>query len=68
VYYEINVALRGRHFFATAERSITTRAAAAEVYWLFVRKFPDSEGYTITVSQRSTTGTEITPEELPNEA
>lgn len=64
MWYEINVAKQGRHFFATAERSITTRAAAAELYWLFVSKFPDSEGYTISVSQRSNTGIQLDAEDL----
>ena len=57
MYYEINVSLNGAHFFATAERSLTTETKARRVYALLREKFPESEGYSHTVSRRETTGT-----------
>ena len=50
MYYEINVSLNGQHLFATAERSITTSWEAEKVYNLFKEKFPESEGYKISVT------------------
>ena len=41
--YEINVARGGRHWFATADRSLTTRQEADECFDALVRAFPDCE-------------------------
>lgn len=49
MYYEINVSLNGRHLFATAERSITSRIQMEKMYELFLEKFPESEGYKLSV-------------------
>ena len=51
MYYEINVSKNGRHFFATAERSITSFTQAEGMYMLFKEKFPESEGYEISITQ-----------------
>lgn len=48
-YYRINVALRGSHFFATAQESIRYEQHAMDVARVFAAKFPASEGYIITV-------------------
>ena len=56
MHYEINVCKHNRHFFATAERSITTRQQAHKMWELFVQKFPPSEDYSITVSLRTVEG------------
>ena len=56
MYYEINVSLNGRHFFATDKRSITTERALKEVYEVFKEKFPQEDGYDILVSCTKTTG------------
>lgn len=48
--YEINVALNGRHYFATAPRSLTTSKAASNMLIDFVKRFPASEGFNISVS------------------
>lgn len=56
MYYEINIALNNRHFFATADRSITSEAKLKEVYNVFKEKFPESEGYTISVKKWETIG------------
>jgi len=56
MYFEINVALNGRHFFATAERSITDIDTCHKVYNLFKKKFPEIEGYSIEVTKIETIG------------
>lgn len=49
-HYEINVALNGKHLFATAPRSLQTENEARKLYKLFKEKFPKSEGYEMSVS------------------
>lgn len=56
MYYEINVALNGQHFFATDKRSITNEIALKVVYKILKEKFPPEEGYDILVSCTKTTG------------
>ena len=63
MYYEINVSLHGRHFFATDKRSITTERALKEVYPIIKKKFPLEEGYDILVSCTKTTGRYIDMEQ-----
>lgn len=60
-HFEINVALRGKHFFATAERSCTTRDKATEVFRELQKRFPAEEGYTVAARWVSfiTTETEL---------
>ena len=41
MYYEINVSKNGRHYFATAERSITSFTQAEGLYKIFKEKFPE---------------------------
>ena len=60
-YYEINVALNGKHFFATAPRSITTEDKMLRVFKTFKEKFPEREGYSVDVSYWSSTGQIVTP-------
>lgn len=55
-YFEINVALNGKHFFATAPRSITTFGEMLKAYKIFKEKFPKSEGYEISVTHYATKG------------
>ena len=63
MYYEINVSLNDKHFFATDKRSITNKRALKEVYNVFKEKFPPEEGYDIIVSLTETTGRYIDMEE-----
>ena len=63
MYYEINVSRHGRHLFATAERSITSFTQAEGMYMLFKGKFPESEGYQISVTQWDKVGHFINMEE-----
>lgn len=51
MYYEINVSLHGKHFFATHERSISTEDKLKEVLKEFIRAFPSSLGYEISATK-----------------
>ena len=64
MYYEINVSLNGKHFFATAERSITDRRKLKEVYEALVEKFPKEEGYKLTITYWEKVGRDIDTEIL----
>jgi hypothetical protein len=64
MYYEINIAKEGNHFFATAERSISTRSKAKLVYDLLKAAFPEEAGYSIKVSRWNQVGEEIDPAKL----
>lgn len=49
-WYEINIAKNGHHFFATAERSITNKWKLEEIFPVIKEKFPEEEGYGISVT------------------
>jgi hypothetical protein len=59
MYYEINVSLNGQHYFATAERSITTEKQAEEMLEHFSDLFPAADGYQIKVTEWRNVGIEI---------
>lgn len=63
MYYEINVSLNGRHFFATAPRSITTYTELKKVLPVIIEKFPASEGYEIMLTQEHQSATILNIEE-----
>lgn len=56
MYFEINVALNGRHYFATAERSLRDEASARQVAEDLRRRFPEHEGFSITLTRYETVG------------
>lgn len=56
-YYEINVSLKGRHLFATAQRSLKTQAEADSLLGVFKVKFPEREGYKISMTYWEGKGT-----------
>lgn len=62
--YEINVSLNGKHFFATHERSITNIWKLQELLPIFMEKFPEAEGYKITVTEWQKTGKHMDIEEI----
>ena len=62
--YEINVALNGKHFFATHERSIRTESELRKVLEVFTQKFPKEEGYHISISHWEKRGKELNIEEI----
>lgn len=51
-WYEINVSKDGRHLFATAKRSIANKWDLERVFPIIKRKFPEDEGYKISVTAR----------------
>lgn len=63
MYYEINVALNGMHFFATAERSIKDSKKLHKVYGMLKERFPKSEGFHISVTEWNKNGTHIRMED-----
>ena len=63
MYYEINISLNGRHLFATHERSITDKWELEKVYKIFKEKFPESEGYKMSVTHWKKYGETINMEE-----
>lgn len=64
MYYEINVALNGRHFFATHQRSLHTESEMKKCLEIFVEKFPESEGYNITIEHCRCVGKLYTVNEI----
>lgn len=55
-HYEINVSKNGLHLFATAPRSILSEVVAVKMVSLFREKFPESEGYSISMTYWKTEG------------
>mgnify|MGYP003136842270 CR=1 FL=1 len=49
MFYTINVALNGRHYFGTSEHSLRALGDAQSLAQHFVKLFPESEGYSITL-------------------
>lgn len=64
MYYEINVSLNGRHFFATSERSITDMPKLKAVYAVLMSKFPKSEGYEFIVTRWEKQGHNLKDEQI----
>lgn len=64
MYYEINVSKNKQHFFATAERSITSRSEFQKVFPVIREKFPESEGYKLDVSHWSHSGKQYDEEDI----
>lgn len=65
MYYEILVAKHGYHLFATAERSATYGPKAKMLYEEIKSRFPEEEGYTVTVTKWEKKGEPTNPEDLP---
>lgn len=57
-YYRINVAKDGRYLFATEQGGLTYEAEAMKVFLLLKEKFPESEGYEVTVTHWKSYGIE----------
>lgn len=64
MYYEIHISKDGQHFFATSERSIRTLFDLRGIYPVIKEKFPESEGYEITVTKWETKGHDIKTKEI----
>lgn len=63
-HYEINISLRGHHFFATHERSIRDKASAKRVFAELIRRFPKDDGFEISIVKYETSGKRVTDEFL----
>lgn len=61
-HYEINVALNGKHFFATDSRSAVDAHKAQTLYNDIKKRFPVSEGYTIDVTHWKCSGERLAPD------
>lgn len=59
MHYEINVTHNNMHFFATAKRSCRDIHKATDVFNTLKRRFPESEGFHITITRWETLGTRI---------
>lgn len=64
MHYEINIALNGMHFFGTHERSIRDDYALKRVYGEMKKRFPESEGFSVTVCQYRTSGRSVNPDDI----
>ena len=51
MHYQLNVSLKGVHFFATADLSIRTMEELRIVHKSFIRAFPESKGYTVRATR-----------------
>lgn len=49
--YEINVSKNGQHYFATAERSLSSLAKALDMVRHFKSIFPETDGYRIDLQE-----------------
>jgi hypothetical protein len=64
MYYEIIIALNGKHLFATHKRSIPDSETFLKVFAILNEKFPEKEGYSLLAEfnpeqSRGTTRTTI---------
>ena len=59
MYYEINVSLTGKHLFATAEHSVASIYGVKKLYRIFKEKFPEEEGYKISITEWNKVGKSI---------
>lgn len=57
--YEINVAKNGKHYFATTLRSCQTETQAQILYRDLKEKYPEEEGYTVTVEYWTEVGHKV---------
>lgn len=58
-FYEVNVSLNGMHFFATAPRSGVSRENAKFIAQELTRRFPEAEGYKVTVTKWDACGRDV---------
>jgi len=64
MHYEINVSLLGVHYFATAERSITTLEKLQQVYPNIRARFTQAAGFEVSVTRYETVGTVVYHSEI----
>lgn len=66
MWYEINVSLNGKHFFATDKRSITDIDTLKNIYKIFAEKFPKSENYNLIITKMFEFGNIVDPDDIKN--
>jgi hypothetical protein len=59
MWYCINVARNGKHVFATAQRSLMIREDAEALFKLLRKKFPEEDGYELTLTRWTQQGETI---------
>lgn len=64
MYYEINVSHHGKHFFATADRSLISEDHVKRVLPIILEKFPENEGYEVNITLNTVSGRGLTEKEL----
>lgn len=64
MYYEINVSLNGKHYFATSSRSLQTKNQAIKMAEHFEKLFTKEEGYKVEITEWHTMGTSYSLGEL----
>jgi hypothetical protein len=57
--FEINISKNGKHYFATAERSLTTLGEATKVYNELKGFYPESQGFKLSMTKWEKRGKEI---------
>jgi hypothetical protein len=62
--YQFNIALNGKHFLGTHERSCGSIHQAADMMKVLNQKFPRSEGYEVRCVLYRTHGTDVTMQDL----
>ena len=65
-HFEINVALNGEHIFATAPHSIVNRWDLEKVYPIIHAKFPEEEGYSLSIMKVNCYGQAVNPATILN--
>lgn len=58
-HYEVNVSLNGQHLFATNPRSCVTWTEVSKVHSEIVKRFPESEGFSVMVTHMQCVGEEV---------
>lgn len=58
-HYKVNVSKDGKHFFATATRSIVEDTKLTMVFKELITRFPESEGFKVTVTYWSCSGQSV---------
>jgi hypothetical protein len=61
-HYSINVSRNKHHFFATRPESLTTKNTAADVFDELSHRFPEREGFLVTITYWQGIGSDVTAE------
>lgn len=56
MHWEVNVSLNGQHYFGTHARSLTNKQKARLVATDLRMRFPESEGFEVTLSRQEAVG------------